>query len=341
MANPQETEPKWQEDSLPWLDDVRSHLGGEPKGELFVERVNPTWRYYKVDPGTSLLELPPAGGLRLRRAFLFYRPQSVQLGARLIVSAYGIHNAVSLRAIERAEKLLQVIDQSPFARFNGGDTQFDKPGLLVVPLESHCILVGGSAAVIVRADCGYNAFKTAREAWAGRTRHAAAIFGQSGSFVWGERVDTARFEELAGDLLAVEPGVARVRTAGPHTERDQGRDLMVDWVRIDDATLDQPRLRTESVLAQVKWRGRTIGKADVRDVRDTIERHSARGFLLIGYQQFSGDLINYLETLRQRGYWIDWWSRKQLEERLRRNLGIAARFPDIVCYRPPVDEQET
>ena len=42
-------------------------------------------------------------------------------------------------------------------------------------------------------------------------------------------------------------------------------------------------------------------------------------------------------TLRQRGHWIDWWSRRQLEERLRKNLDIAARYSEIVRYQPPVD----
>jgi hypothetical protein len=327
----QENEPRWREDSLPWLDKVRSHLGGQDKTELFVERVNPVWRYYKANSTMTLLELPPAGALALRNAFSFYVPQSVQQGTRLIISASGIHNAVSLSAIRKAKRLMQVIDRSHYTRL---DTR-EKSSLLVVPLESHCILMGGTAVVILRENCGYDTFRKAYNTWAGPGRRAAAIFGQSGSFTWSDHIDSARFERLAEDLLTVESGVVRVRSAGPHTERDQGRDLIADWVQIVDAATDPPKLPTKRILVQVKSRGRTIGKSDVRDVRDTIERHSADGFLLIGYPKFSGDLINYLETLRQRGHCIDWWSREQLEERLRSNLNIVARYPEIVRYYPP------
>lgn len=333
----QAIEPTWSEERLPWLEDVRSHLGGKSEDELFVERDNPKWRYYKGDPELTLLELTPRGGLLLREAFRFYTPEVVRRGTRIILSANGIYNAVRLDSIRKGERLLQTIDNSPLARFVGGDTRFDQRGLLVVPLETHCILVGGSGAVIVRSDCGYKAFLIARDKWEGQARRAATIFGQSGSFAWSENIDSERLEGLAEELLAVEPGVERVRSAGPHTERDQGRDLIVDWVRIVDATSEPPKFRTDLILAQVKSRNRTIGKGDVRDVRDTIERHAASGFLLIGYPQLSGDLINYLETLRQRGESIEWWTRKQLEERLRKNLNIAARFPDVVRYRPPDD----
>jgi hypothetical protein len=90
----QETAPEWQEESLPWLEAVRSHLGGKPRFELFVERVNPDWRYYKANNKITLLELPPGHALLLRRAFCFYMPQSVQQGTRLSgrPSSNGAHS---------------------------------------------------------------------------------------------------------------------------------------------------------------------------------------------------------------------------------------------------------
>jgi DNA polymerase III epsilon subunit-like protein len=142
---------------------------------------------------------------------------------------------------------------------------------------------------------------------------SAGMLDQFGALATAESRALGSSRWRPEELLAVEPGVRRVRSAGPHP----------------------PTFRTDVILAQVKTRRRTIGKSDVRDVRDTIERHAAAGFLLIGYPQFSGDLINYLETLRHRGESIEWWSRKQLEERLRKNLNIAARYSDVVRYQPP------
>jgi hypothetical protein len=81
---------------------------------------------------------------------------------------------------------------------------------------------------------------------------------------------------------------------------------------------------------QIKTRNKTVGKSDVRDVRDTLERHDANGFFLLVYPRLSNDLINYLETLRRQGYWVDWWGRPQIEDRLRRRPHIATRFSDLV-----------
>jgi hypothetical protein len=88
--------------------------------------------------------------------------------------------------------------------------------------------------------------------------------------------------------------------------------------------------RTRRIVVQVKSRGKTVGKTDVRDVRDTIERHEADGFLLVSHPGWSNDLFNYLEGLAKKGPWVDLWGPAQLEERLRRRPHICKRFPDVL-----------
>lgn len=99
LLDPREVQPRWQEKALPWLEAVRSCLRSKPSGELFVGRRNPTWRYYKADGEITLLELAPGGVLSLREACRLYTPHSVRLAGRLVLSAGGIHNSVSLRTI--------------------------------------------------------------------------------------------------------------------------------------------------------------------------------------------------------------------------------------------------
>jgi hypothetical protein len=53
-------------------------------------------------------------------------------------------------------------------------------------------------------------------------------------------------------------------------------------------------------------------------------------FFLIAFPGLSSDLINYLETLPRQGYWVDWWSRSGIDDRLRRRPHMAARFADLV-----------
>jgi hypothetical protein len=130
-----------------------------------------------------------------------------------------------------------------------------------------------------------------------------------------------------------------VQPAGPPNERDQGRDLVVNWFtppglgqRVAPAEAESAsRSMTRKILVQVKTRSKTVGKADVRDVRDTLDRHNADGFLLVAHPGWSNDLFNYLEGLAEKGLWISIWGPLQLEERLRRRPLVAHRFTDLVA----------
>jgi len=173
------------------------------------------------------------------------------------------------------------------------------------------------------------------DAWQERNRKDASIFNFSARCVWGEQIDPGRFEELAYALLQEEPGVEWLRATGTVRDRDQGRDLIARWIlprdrqRLNEKEAEAP-FAPRDVIVQVKTRQRTVGKADVRDVRDTLERHGVSGFFLIAFPNISNDLLNYLGTLRSQGYWTDWWTRQQLEDRLRRNPHIAQLFSDLV-----------
>lgn len=331
----EEQAPEWQEKSIPWLEDVRSHLGCEDDGELFVERLNPDWRYYTA-PGSHLtaLELPPGNMVLLRHACRFFQPSTHRQGNRLILSAGGLRNAVAIDALRKAERMLQALDKSPFTKIGDGRGRWDSPSAMVIPMENRLVVLGGHFLISVASLCGYRQFLTARDRWEEKNREAAIVFGQVGTFDWREPVDSNRFTELAEALLRVEPGVIRVRSSGPHNERDQGRDIIVDRPAV---ALDQQhaatRIQRETV--QVKVRNRTIGKQDVRDIRDTLEYHDSSGYLLIAYPRISGDLVTHLEQLEAKGLTVDWWTRAQLEERLRRHPAVLAQFSDIVVHRPP------
>jgi hypothetical protein len=331
LTSPEEQEPKWQEETLPWLQLVRDHLGGEDANEMFVERRNPDWRYYFA-PGSfvSILELPPRQMSWLRHACRHYAPVSSSQGNRLIVSAGGIYNAISRDALRKGERLLQALDQSPFTRVGDGCARWDSAAM-VVPLENRVVILGGTFLVSVATLCGYRQYLVARDRWEEKHREAALIFGQSGTIEWREPLNSERFADLAEALLRVEPDVIRVRSSGPHNERDQGRDIIVD--RPGVALMENQAVTgLERIVVQVKVRNRTVGKHHVQDIRDTIEHHRSHGYLLIAFPRLSSDLIHHLEGLEERGLSVDWWTRTQLEERIRRHPNIAAQFTDLLTH---------
>lgn len=335
MTDLSKEEPTWQEETLPWLETVRTHLGLVEADEFFVERSNPNWRYYSIPrKGMSWLQLHPKGMAFLRYACRFYEPVTLRQGNRLVISSGGLFNAVPFDALRKAERALQAVDKSQMAVIGDGRGQWNSDQAMVIPLENRLVVLGGHFLVCVPTLCGYRAYVDARHRWEEKNRSAALMFGVTGTIEWQETIDSARFEVLVEALLREEPNVLRVRSAGPHTERDQGRDLIVDRAGVVFAD-DQAVTGRERLLVQVKTRNRTIGKSDVRDIRDTIDYHQANGYLLVAYPKLSGDLINHLERLQEHGVQVDWWTMTQIEERLRLHPNLAAQFSDLLVHRPP------
>jgi hypothetical protein len=65
--------------------------------------------------------------------------------------------------------------------------------------------------------------------------------------------------------------------------------------------------------------------------RDTIEHYNADGHLLVVSSDLTTELTEYLEKVRNGGkYWVEWWTRTEIEHKLPMNLDIFSRFPKIV-----------
>lgn len=335
LEDPEQFPPEWQEENLPWLDVIRKHFGGEDEGELFVERINPDWRYYTSPKNfISVLELPSTSMVQLRYACRFYRPTSHIEGNRLVITAGGMHHAIAKDALRKGERVLQALDDSTLTKVGDGSAQWDHNAAMVIPLENRFVIIGGQFLISVSSLCGYRQYLSARGRWEEKNRIAASVFGQAGTIEWREPIDSARFADLAEALLKVEPGVIRVRSSGPHNEPDQGRDIIVDRAGV---TLMEGHAATgvERETVQVKVRNKTIGKQDVRDIRDTIEHHRSKRYLLIAYPHISGALISHMEGLESKGYIVDWWTRTQIEEKLRKNPHILAQFTDLINHHLP------
>ena len=69
---------------------------------------------------------------------------------------------------------------------------------------------------------------------------------------------------------------------------------------------------------QCKARKKIVGKAEVKDIRDTIEDHDAQGYFLAVSNRLTSGLTDHLLKMKQEGkFYIDWWTRDQIEKRLK------------------------
>ena len=150
-----------------------------------------------------------------------------------------------------------------------------------------------------------------------RNEEEQALLLANRTFSWKYPLNYARFEELCADLLEKLYPNSKIRLAGNSNNADGGRDIMIYNT---DGTL---------YICQCKAYQKSVGKSDVRDIRDTIEFHGSSGFFLMVSSTITSMLIKHLELLEPK-YKVSWWSEREIFKLLRRYPLIANRYKDIV-----------
>ena len=325
IAAVQQTEPP------DWADQICTYLR-YPKDVTISRRRFPLWVYFSSQKrGVTIIRMPKIRISFLKVALAPFAPESTKGEKAFAIFANGIPNAVPYTLEKRACKLLSLI----------GDQCQE---LLVVPLDSHCLFIGDRTIVALRGECGREIFEREREIWTKRRSNDNKVFFSDSVVEWKREKSPGDFEDLCLELVKREPGVLRAKSVGSVNDRDGGRDIIIDWKIPDrhanplDATFDDEFSSggtiTVRVIGQIKIHEHTIGKRHVQDIRDTLERYGAKGFLLIAFPRISSALVDYLEDLRKRtGVFAEWWEKRDIEYRLRRHPDIAQRYQELLALR--------
>ncbi len=308
-----------------WVTPVMRDLG-QPDDAQLNARKHPLWIYFASHKkGVTIVRMAKRRLTVLKSILAPFRPSTVVGEKALVVFANGIPNAVPKSAISKAKRLLLRIGDSPEEAW-------------LLPIDSHCIVLGSKTLLAIRANCGREIYERERQLFLNRRKRENGVFFSESFVEWLTPVDPGDLESACVDLLEREPGVLRAKAVGSVNDRDGGRDILIDWLvpSPHDSESDQ-RARSQSirVIAQVKSRSKSVGKRDVQDIRDTLDRYGARGFLLIAYPRVTTAVVDYLEDMREKlGPSTDWWEARQIEERLRRHPDIANRYPNLVRLKP-------
>ncbi len=326
----------WEEETPPaWLSAVEPLVGPSDAG-IWITRRYPDWSYFvNGDNSVSIVKFKTDFRRSLEHSFCFWRPDASQWMGHYVLQAGGLSNCVPIEVVDRAVELIGMIEGRGHAKWHGAAQVAESNAIMMIPLESHCVFIGKRAMVAIASPCGKREFDGLRQRWTKQTAELATMFRADVTWEWRSPVDPVRLEQLVETLLSEEPGLQWTRPTGPSFDRDQGRDLVAAWLTPPGLNQMLSGSGAEPVVArkivvQVKARKRSVGKADVQDVRDMLDRHEADGILLVADPIWSNDLYNYLETLAKMGYWIGLWGRSELEDRLRRHPFIATQFRDIV-----------
>lgn len=289
----------------------------------YMARDKPFWGWFRSSlSGISVFELGEAALATLR---YFYHgvlsPKIIQGIKRQIILTEDLGNAVSLKRLEVGQALLDFL----------GDNSVE---ISIIPIEDRFFLLGDRHIISIDDNCGEEGFKEERDAIRLRNEQERSILFPFSQFLWRDNIDGERFERMVKDLLEEEPEITRVRRVSGGNEGDGGRDLEVEWRFVK--RIPTPYVPTENpyetkkILVQCKGYKRNVNKENVRDIRDTIDMHNADGYHLVVSSQLTTQLFDYLSSLRKRGLQIDWWTRDDIEIRLRKNPSIVERYLDIV-----------
>jgi hypothetical protein len=252
----------------------------------------------------------------------------------VLIRSGKIRNVISRHKLARLRKMI--------GKLAGTVTR----EVYIFPCDSHLIAISQDGICSMRAESGARLYARAfREL---STLHArnATFLNQDIQFEWSANPDAGRFEHLVLDLLNGNPEVRRVRPRGHPNEPDSQNDLTaevyISFLRNERVGPQEGESENDIVqlVVQCKTSIRNVGKGKVTDIRDTVDRHSADGFLLVALPGVTNDLTEYVESIRSKGlFWIDCWTKPELEAELRSNPSVAAKYPDLVTLTVPPMEQ--
>ena len=249
---------------------------------------------------------------------------------RLSLQDDQLTNSVDLSLVAKVQHLLGCIDQEKTK------TPF------LVPMASHLVGIGRRSLVSIGVECGRAIFNDERMRIEKKRKREADFFMTDVACFWNDDLSDERFEELIGELIKAERGVVRVRQIGNTREADDGRDYIAEWITphlssiLDtDITISEEMLsHAVDIIVQVKIRKKGVNRNDATGLRDTIEHHDCSGMLFVAFPHVTTTLNDHLQKMRkQRKWWIDWWNKADIEDRLRRNIDIAKRYEDLVVLK--------
>lgn len=218
----------------------------------------------------------------------------------------------------------------------------DTTETIVISQENQLLFVSDLHIVLKYANSGFLGVAEEKELIWKRQQQEMILFGDK-KIEWRikTREDSAVFEDLVLELLNHEPYVFSVKKVAPTNQSDNGRDLICEYnMRYNERQIEkgESSIQVGNMIVQCKTnlsgsKRNSIGKSDV-DIANTIFDYRPDGYMLVVNTQITRDLTEMLERHRNRKEQnrILWWNSFDLEERLRKNPDILARYKNIVGY---------
>jgi hypothetical protein len=289
-------------------------------------RLNPTWKYFRnIKRGISVFQSPKLSAF-IRQATLQASWDTIDgINGKMFISE-GTKNIITFASIRLLKNALSKFNKKSVGEF------------AIIPVENFIVASKGEYVVFLNRDCGRKRFEQERVRIGKRHVKEANLLFAVSELEWKDKIDDEEFELMILDLIKREEGVAWARKVSASKERDGGKDLVAEWVTPPlprkVVRKNQNPFTARRVIIQCKVSKRSVGKSKVIDIRDTIESHNAKGYFLAVSSDLATGLTDHLLKLKDEGrFWVDWWTRPEIEEKLKKWPDVVAKYPSIVSTK--------
>ncbi|MFA7444951.1 MAG: restriction endonuclease [Flavobacteriaceae bacterium] len=231
------------------------------------------------------------------------------------------------------EKFSHYISNTKLREIKNVFKKLEIQNLKISFLENRIIGIGKEYIISFNYDCSIQKFQIEKGKLKLRHDKEFQFLFKPSKLEWLEKIDDSRFEDLIKDLLEREPDVTRVRKIAHTRERDGGVDLIVDW-KVPKTKMysnDTEPYYILKIIVQCKAYKEGVSKSKVTDIRDTIEYRNYDGYFLAVSSYIRKSLSDYLDKLRtEKKFWIEWWSRDEIEKRLINHKDLILKYSDII-----------
>ena len=294
-----------------------SHFGKSDEYNI-IHRETPSWYYSNLYGEISII-LCPYLAQKLKELYHgLYKEEFISgVDSNLHLSG-NIKNAIPHEVISTAYSIV-----TEFEKKNDCDIQ-------CIPIENSFLLITDNHIASFSCNCGLEQFKCERDKIEIRHKAENELLFPVNNFSWAESIKASEFEDLILELVNKENGVDWARKVGSTNSPDGGRDIICEWY-IPKKQLDNDNellFEKKTVIVQCKAYKKSVGKSDVTDIRDMLEHYNADGFLLATSSQLTPPLTDHLLSLK-KNYWVDWWNRPELEDRVNKYQGLISSFPGV------------
>jgi hypothetical protein len=289
----------------------------------YCERTLPTYLYYRdINRKTSIIESDSLlNFLNLLYSSNEKHYDSVEsISGNLLIDS-EFHHYESFHEVSRLKKIFKSL---------GTESEIKK-----VYLENKIISFTQNHLVIRDYNCGLDAFKKEKNKLKIRHEKEFQLLFKPFSLSWVDKIDDETFENLIKDLLQREKKVKWVRKAAHTNERDDGVDLIADMLiqkTFINSENESPFTKIK-VIVQCKAYKNGVSKSDVTDIRDTVEYRDYDGYFLAVSSYTKKSLSDHLDKIkRDNKIWIDWWSRDEIEERIKSHEDLLYKYSDLFTH---------